>query len=302
MKTVGIPRGLLYYYYDTLWKAFFDCLQVPYIISKKSNLNLLRKGQEKAVDEACLALKLYLGHIEDIKDQCDYILIPRIFSLEKQEQVCTNFNCLYDLIHTLYPNIQILNYNIDVKRHHYEKNAFLKLCKELGFSLLESNRAYQLAKEIEQNHQKQLAKRGQEKLNSTKTKILLVGHPYNIHDALIGQRIITYLQQQNIEIIYSYEISPELVDIYIQKISPKVHWTPSKTLLAAFAYYKDKVDGTIIISSFPCGPDSLTNEMMLRKRQQAKVLLLTFEDVNSDVAIITRLESFLDMLKGGIHL
>ena len=302
MKTVGIPRGLLYYYYDTLWKAFFDCLQVPYIISKKSNLNLLKKGQEKAVDEACLALKLYLGHIEDIKDQCDYILIPRIFSLEKQEQVCTNFNCLYDLIHTLYPNIQILNYNIDVKRHHYEKNAFLKLGKELGFSLLESNRAYQLAKEIEQNHQKQLAKRGQEKLNSTKTKILLVGHPYNIHDALIGQRIITYLQQQNIEIIYSYEISPELVDIYIQKISPKVHWTPSKTLLAAFAYYKDKVDGTIIISSFPCGPDSLTNEMMLRKRQQAKVLLLTFEDVNSNVAIITRLESFLDMLKGGIHL
>ena len=93
-----------------------------------------------------------------------------------------------------------------------------------------------------------------------------------------------------------------MVDIYIQKISPKVHWTPSKTLLAAFAYYKDKVDGTIIISSFPCGPDSLTNEMMLRKRQQAKVLLLTFEDVNSDVAIITRLESFLDMLKGGIHL
>ena len=302
MKTVGIPRGLLYYYYDTLWKAFFDCLQVPYLISKKSNLNLLKKGQEKAVDEACLALKLYLGHIEDIKDQCDYILIPRIFSLEKQEQICTNFNCLYDLIHTLYPNIQILNYNIDVKRHHYEKNAFLKLGKELGFSLLESNRAYQLAKEIEQNHQKQLAKRGQEKLNSTKTKILLVGHPYNIHDALIGQRIITYLQQQNIEIIYSYEISPELVDIYIQKISPKVHWTPSKTLLAAFAYYKDKVDGTIIISSFPCGPDSLTNEMMLRKRQQAKVLLLTFEDVNSDVAIITRLESFLDMLKGGIHL
>ena len=132
MKTVGIPRGLLYYYYDTLWKAFFDCLQVPYIISKKSNLNLLKKGQEKAVDEACLALKLYLGHIEDIKDQCDYILIPRIFSLEKQEQVCTNFNCLYDLIHTLYPNIQILNYNIDVKRHHYEKNAFLKLGKELG--------------------------------------------------------------------------------------------------------------------------------------------------------------------------
>ena len=42
--------------------------------------------------------------------------------------------------------------------------------------------------------------------------------------------------------------------------------------------------------------------MILRKREIVKVLLLTFEEINSDTAIITRLESFIDMLKGGIHL
>lgn len=302
MITVGLPKGLLYYHYEVLWKAFFDCLQIPYIVSDESNLQILKQGTNKSVDEACLSLKLYLGHIENIKDHCDYILIPRIFSIEKSEQVCTNFNCLYDLVRTLYPNIKILNYNIDVKRHHNEKSAFLKIGKDLGFNLFETNHAYQLAKEVEKNYHIQQSKKAEKKLQSKKIKILLVGHPYNIKDALIGKQIISYLTKQKIEIIYSYEIPKNKVNEYANKISPKVHWTMNKELLAAFTYFKDKVDGTIIISSFPCGPDSLTNEMMIRKKENSKVLLLTFEDLNSDIAIITRLESFLDMMKGEIHL
>ena len=37
--------------------------------------------------------------------------------------------------------------------------------------------------------------------------------------------------------------------------------------------------------------------MMIRKRGNSKVLLLTFEDLSSDTAIITRLESFIDIIK-----
>jgi len=106
MSTIGLPKGLLYYQYEVLWKAFFDNLQIPYIVSNESNLQILKQGSKKSVDEACLSLKIYLGHIQNIKDKCDYILIPRIFSLEKSEQVCTNFNCLYDLVRNLYPDIK----------------------------------------------------------------------------------------------------------------------------------------------------------------------------------------------------
>jgi len=119
---------------------------------------------------------------------------------------------------------------------------------------------------------------------------------------MIGSQVVSYLEKENIEIIYSYEVPKNKINEYAYKISPKVHWTMNKELLAAFSYFKDKVDGTIIISAFPCGPDSLTNEMMIRKKKDNKVLLLTFEDLNSNIAIITRLESFLDMMKGEIHL
>ena len=66
--------------------------------------------------------------------------------------------------------------------------------------------------------------------------------------------------------------------------------------MASMNYYQDKVDGIIIISSFPCGPDSLANEMATRKIKNIPILTLMVENLNSDVGILTRLESFIDIL------
>ena len=299
---IGLPKALLYHHYSPLWKAFFDELKVEFIESDDTTIKTLIKGKEKSIDESCLALKIYLGHIEELKDKCDYILVPRIFSLTKSEQVCTNFNCLYDLVRNTFKDIKILNYNIDVKHHHSEKSGFIKIGKELGFSIIESASAYNKAKEIENNYYKNEEKKAKNALKSNKTKILLLGHPYILKDNLIGKTITNYLEQNNISIIYSYQIPKDLIEFNCSKISTKIHFTMNKELIAAFNYFKDKVDGTIILTAFPCGPDSLSNEMIIRKRKKHPTLLLTFEDLTNNTAVITRLESFLDMLKGGIHL
>ena len=55
----------------------------------------------------------------------------------------------------------------------------------------------------------------------------------------------------------------------------------NKELVASFNHFKDRVNGTIILSAFPCGPDSLSNEMIIRKRKNHPTLLLTFEDLKS---------------------
>lgn len=299
---IGLPKALLYHYYSHLWKAFFDELKVNYIESNDTTIKTLILGKEKSIDESCLALKIYLGHIAELKDKCDCILVPRIYSLVKTEQVCTNFNCLYDLVRNTFPDINILNYNIDLKHHQSEKNAFLKIGKELGFSIIESASAYSKAKKIENNYYKNEEKKAKEALKSNKTKILLLGHPYILKDNLIGKNIINYLEKNNISLIYSYQMPKDLIEFNCNKISQKIHFTMNKKEIAAFNYFKDKVDGTIILTAFPCGPDSLANEMIIRKKKQNPILLLTFEDLTNNTAVITRLESFLDMLKGGIHL
>ena len=56
---------------------------------------------------------MFLGHVLELKDKCDYILVPRLYSIKKNEQVCTNFNCLYDLTRNLI-DASFINYNIDL--------------------------------------------------------------------------------------------------------------------------------------------------------------------------------------------
>lgn len=67
--------------------------------------------------------------------------------------------------------------------------------------------------------------------------------------------------------------------------------------MASINYYHKKVDGIIIISSFPCGPDSLSTELILHKITNIPIINLIFDEQYSKTGIITRLESFLDILK-----
>lgn len=294
---IGIPKSLLYYYYKDLWINFFKYLKIDIILSDISNKEILEKGNTLSNDEACLSLKLYLGHVNNLINKCDYILVPRLFSVKKNEQVCTNFNCLYDLVNNTFNDINILNYNVDLTTKDSELLGFLNLGKDLGFSYINSYNAYKFAKKkyLEQRLEKEDVQ--ENNLKKDNLKILIAAHPYITYDNLIGKPIIDYLKNENITIIYSDAINHKLIDDECEKISTDIHWTHSKKVMASINYYKDKVDGIIMISSFPCGPDSLSNELAIRKIKNIPILKLIMEDINSDIGIITRLESFFDILK-----
>ena len=58
---------------------------------------------------------------------------------------------------------------------------------------------------------------------------------------------------------------------------------------------KDRVDGIIFLSSFPCGLDSLVNDVVIRKLN-CKCLNLVIDDMDAFAGIETRLESFVDIV------
>ncbi len=239
---------------------------------------------------------MYLGHVLELKDKCDLILIPRLYSIKKREQVCTNFNCLYDLTRNLV-DTNIINYNIDLTSNKTKLQAFIKLGETLGESYIKSYQAFKYAEKISIKNRLEKENTQKQNLNNKNIKILLAGHPYNLYDNLIGQTIINYLEDNNITIIYSDRINHKIIDSECEKISTDIHWTHSKEVMASISYYKDKVDGIIIVSSFPCGPDSLANEMINHKIKDIPIITLIFEDLNSETGVITRLESFIDILK-----
>ena len=294
---IGIPRALLFYYYNNLWISFFKKLNIELVYSDDTNRKILERGQLLANDEACLSLKNYLGHIDNLLSKnCNYILVPRLYCIRKNESTCTNYNALYDLVNNTFDDINILSYNFDIEKKKTELLGFISMGKTLGISYINSYIAYRYAKR--KHIEKRITNELKQEIILKKPglKILIAGHPYNLYDSYLSKDIEDYLKNQNINIIFSDRINHTIIDSECRKLSTDVHWTHSKEIIASINYYKDKVDGIIILSSFPCGPDSLTNELVKLKIKQIPILSIVMDGLNSNIGTMTRLESFIDII------
>ncbi len=297
---IGIPRALLYYRYHHLWETFFQELGCEVIISPKTKKEMLQIGNNYAIDEACLSYKIYLGHVEWLIDKCDYILVPRIATYKEREIVCTRFQAAYDVIQNTFRDrhVKLLDYNLDVCHHQTEINGFLEMGKKLGKKKKDILRAYHIAKSRQDTYdQMQLKEQYQKLQDDNNLKLLIVAHPYNIYDDYIGKPIIDYLQELGCTPIFASLVPKETASNLAHQISPTLQWTYNKEMLGAIPLYFDHIDGIILMSSFPCGPDSLVNEMIIRRIKGKPILTLTLDMQDGTAGRETRLESFVDIIR-----
>ena len=299
---IGIPKALLFYKYGDLWTTFFEELGCDIVISPNTNREILDFGNKFSVDEACLSMKIYMGHIYYLLDKCDYILVPRIICLKKNEKLCTNFSALYDLVRNTFDK-KIIHYNIDVGKYEDEFYAFTTMGLELGFTYKQTVKAYKIAKEKHKlKLDRKISKQKALIASSKKLKILLAGHPYNLYDDFIGKNIIRLLEENNIDIIYSDLYDGKYLKSEVEKISKKNYWTYNREIIGAISHYQDNVDGIILLTTFPCGPDSLSNEMIVRN-VKIPITNIIIDDASGEAGLITRIESFIDILeeRSGIY-
>lgn len=291
---IGIPRALHYYYYNNLWKNFFENIGCEVIISPPTTREIINNGINYANDEMCLALKIYLGHIYYLKDKCDYILVPRIDQYDKNNQTCTNFLAIYDIVNNIF-NCKLLNYNIDYKKKETEFIGLIEIAQNLKIPTHEAVKAYDKALKISNEIKNKDIIINSKKLEIENLKILIVGHPYIIYDQYFGIPIIKMLKKMNVEIIYSDKFDNRKTNVLASKISSTLYWKFNREELGSIELSKDKINGVIFISSFPCGPDSLANELAMRKID-LPYLNIIIDDIDSLTGIETRIESFIDIL------
>ena len=288
---IGIPRSLYYYYFKDLWLNFFSYLGIKVVISPKTTKEIFQLGLFYSSDEMCISMKEFIGHVVYLKDKCDYILIPRIDNYGRDEQTCTNFLASYDIIKNLVCD-NILNYNINELDNENEKSGLIEIAKFLGFNYSQANKAYTYAKEIEERIKNEKIIGNIKKLNSDEIKILLISHSYNTYSNFIGKPIIDMLEKLGVEVIYG--------DLFYTKkeykrIAHNLYWTYSKKTISSIEMCKEKIDGIIFLSSFPCGIDSLVNELVLRRIDKPYINVV-IDDVESMGGIETRIESFIDII------
>lgn len=289
--TIGIPRGLFYYYFGDMWCLFFDKLGINYIVSPQTDRVIKSLGSKYSSDEMCLSMKIYIGHVTYLVDKCDMVLVPRIDNYGEFSQTCTNFLACYDIINNLF-DIDVVDYNISYTSGDTMKKAFFSLGKKLGKSRREVRDAYYYSLYKTNKIRKSKVIDNMNKLNLSGKKVLLVSHPYNTYDYSIGLPVVKYLESIGCIAIYS-----DLFDSDEEgyKLSSGLYWKFSRSIIGSIELCKDRVDGIIFLSSFPCGLDSLVNDVVSRK-VKCKCLNLVIDDMDGFAGIETRLESFVDIV------
>ena len=309
---VGIPRALLYYNFYPFWKTFLTELGAEVIVSPPTNRQILSDGVKYAVDEVCLPVKIFFGHVISLKDKVDYLFIPRIASIEKKFFICAKFWGLPDVIRNSLEDIPpLLTTDINSNRRSLYRSMW-QLGRRLRANLFKIHTAYRKARGIQEKFLQSrqqirspaeflaLLEGEKVKVNSaTNSKIGLIGRPYNIYDDYINMDIAARLEEMGASVVTPEMLSPTLLYEETKRLSRKNYWTYGKDMLGAARYLaRERVDGLIFLVSFNCGPDSLLTELAIRKiEDKIPVLLLIFDEERAEAGMMTRIESFMEIVK-----
>ena len=117
MVKIGIPRALAYYQYFPMWHEFFNELGAEVIVSPQTTHKMVTDGGMRVVADTCLPAKVFIGHVLELKSECDYVFIPIIRSVKKQVYNCSKFLGLPDMTRAVVPDCPpILSGMVDVSK------------------------------------------------------------------------------------------------------------------------------------------------------------------------------------------
>ena len=293
---IGLPKALLYHRYGYLWETFFRQLGCEVITSQDTNQIILANGIASSVSECCLPVKVYLGHIRELSGKCDYILVPRFERTGKNEEFCARFWGLPDIVCSTMENINILTYNLCGGKGG-ELSCFLDLAIKLCRSPAHGIVAYRRAKKAQEDADMSARRKQELELSSSKIKVLLAGQPYILHDGFIGAPMARMIEGQGAIPVYSDLCDRSICRMGSGTLSHDLYWTINKEIIGSIPLMKNQVDGVVLITPFPCGTDSLVNELVLRRVKDIPVTHIVLDEQQAEAGLETRIECFIDILK-----
>lgn len=297
---IGLPRALLYYRYRVLWRTFFQELGMETVVSAPTDRAILERGTALAIDEACLSLKIYLGHVAALVGQCDYILVPRVSNFGRHRSMCTRFESTPDLVRNVFRNERqkFLSYEVDQEmKKAGEEDAFVELGKALGCTAKAAKKAYKAAKKAELSHHKERVQRYEQQYKKDGMKVLIAAHSYVAEDPYMGRMVSDYLKKAGVIPVRADMADREAALKRSRELSLTCKWEINREILGGIAMHKGDVDGIILLSAFPCGPDAMVNELITRRVKGVPILNLVLDSQSGTAGVETRLESFIDIIR-----
>lgn len=318
---IGIPRALLYHYYGPFWEWFFEELGCEVIVSKETSKNIIDEGIKSSVPEICVPIKIFIGHsLSLLKEEVDYIFVPRMISIYRDEKFCPKFMGLPDMMISGIEGIEkkILTCNINSNNDDIsDYQNYINIGKSLGIKERKVKMAakksgdkwrlfrkynnmgylpYESLDMIKNNERPSKLKKDKDNIT-----IGLLGYVYNIYDNFINMDISNKLRELNVDFITFDMIDETKIRNEIKDMNKTLFWTFSNKLLGAgYKLLRNKeVDGIIHITAFGCGPDSFVGKLFEIESDSRDIPFMTIriDEHTGENHLQTRIEAFIDMLK-----
>jgi len=282
-----------------MWVSFFNKLDALVIVSPQTNKKILNDGTICSVDDACIPVKLYHGHVLNLITQVDYLFIPRIIGIYQNEYICPKFCGLPEMIKYSINNLPtIINTKIDLMKENKMKEAMLEIGSFITNDKLKLSNAYEFANDNYIEYKKNQKK----KIEFTSKNIMIMGHPYVLYDDFLNMNIKNKLIREGYNCVTPDMLDEAIINEYALTYHGKLFWLFFRQMIGACLYLIENklVEGVIFLSSFGCGIDSVVAEIVERKmRRDSNIpfMLLSIDEHSGEAGFNTRLEAYIDMLK-----
>ena len=313
---IGIPKALMYYRYFPFWSAFFEELGWRVKVSD----GLGKAGKIIYFEDSCLPMKLLVTHAVSLKDQVDFLFVPRLVSLHRTFIMCPKFRGAPDILRLAGEgHLPIIDETIDLRMgRHALLESFLRIGERLGASSGESRQAFVKGELSYSKFKKELSGRinrlplkhlfrldiptPSQETRST-FRVAFIGHPYNLFDSDINKDVLTLMKQMGMEILTPDCLSEKEIDREVSGLSKEIYWSSGREIVGALIHFlKGGVDGVIFLTSFKCGIDALLQEFIkrslkIREELMLPFLVLSFDEHTGREGLVTRLEAFKDVME-----
>lgn len=289
---IGLPKALLYYKYHVFAQTFFEALGAQIIISPSTNKQIHAAGLKTCVDEACLPIKVFHGHVSWLASRCDFILIPRIFGKKNARLACPMICGLKEMIVN---NIHDLPLIVEEPVLCFDEKKLYKWALHTGsFADLKSvNAAFDTAIQKHRKYNPGIHQRGYP------YKVALIGHLYNVQDSFVNLNLIKKLNALGIGVITAECVSLQNIEAEVANLFKRPFWYFARQYYGSAAHIvKNKLaDGIIYVSAFCCGVDSVVVELIKSASEGFPFMVLKIDEHTGEAGFDTRIEAFADMLK-----
>jgi predicted nucleotide-binding protein (sugar kinase/HSP70/actin superfamily) len=275
-------------------RTFLEELGAEIAESPATNRKILDLGVTNCVDEACLPVKLFHGHVLWLRDKCDLLLLPRVIGLREKEYICPMFCGLVEMVKNDIPGLPRL---IDTPLRSAEGAGLERWALHVGKSITDDKRrirtAFASARDRYRTEKTGFCD------NGYRFRVGLIGHAYNLYDRYISMDLKQKLNELGVGVVTSEWLDMASMEAASERLYKRPFWTFAREYFGAAVTLAESgtVDGIIYLSSFSCGIDSVVTELIQSEVGDVPMLVVKLDEHSGEAGLMTRLEAFADMLK-----